>query len=126
MAGMGEPVGHRYSGHRDKVESGPISVLLGQDLPAERWSWATTGRSRDSSPHPHDGTRRFCQLNPAEAKAIARRNHLSISLDTGHLLPRRKGAATQESIVRCPQQMSADAKQIVNLPMDTQKPLRLS
>ena len=43
---------------------------------------------------------RFCQLNPAEAKAIARRNHLSISSDTGHFLPRRKGAATQESIVR--------------------------
>ena len=53
---------------------------------------------------------RFCQLNPAEAKAIARRNHLSISLNTGHLLPRRKGAATQDSIIRCPQQMSADAK----------------
>ena len=71
-------------------------------------------------------TRGFRQLNPAEAKAIARRNHLSISLNTGHLLPRRKGVATQDSIIRCPQQMSADAKQIVHLAVNAQKSLRLS
>ncbi len=67
-----------------------------------------------------------CQLKPAGAKAIARRNHLSISLNTGHLLPRRKGAATQDSIIDRPQQMPADAKQIVHLAVNAQKPLRLS
>jgi hypothetical protein len=70
--------------------------------------------------------RPFCQLNPAEAKAIARRNHLSISLNTGHLLPRRKGAAAKDSIVCSPQQMPADAKQIVHLAVNAQKSLRLS
>jgi len=93
-----------------------------------------------STPH------RFCQLNAAEAKAIARRNHLSIwfcqlkpakpkpiarqncatsSLDAGHLSPHRKGAATQDSIIDPPQQMPADAKQIAYLAVNAQKPLCL-
>ena len=70
--------------------------------------------------------RRFCQLDTAEANRIVGRNHPSMSLDAGRLLPRRKGTATKDSIIRCPQQMSADAKQIVDLPVNAQKSLRLS